>query len=178
MTQLNRLRKWARFLEWTTLLSLMAIPSAIIVGLVISPITPVSLNQRLDALTVSPSATNVQMYAAIGLNLIPVVVLLFTLNTMRKLFSAYHKGEVFTDACARLIQSIGRGFVSLALLPFVLHPILSVLLSISNPPGQRSISVNVSSEMIFFALSGGLIIVIGWAMRQASELASENRAFV
>ena len=178
MTQLHRFGKWAHILEWTTSISLVAIPSAIVISLATSPITPAVLDQRLETLVVSPSATKAQMYAAIGLNLIPAIILLFTLNSMRQLFASYRRGEVFTDACARLIQSIGRGFMGLALMPFLLHPILTGLLSMANPPGQRSISVNLSSDMVFFALSGGLIIVIGWAMRQASELASENRAFV
>ncbi len=30
----------------------------------------------------------------------------------------------------------------------------------------------------FFALAAGLLIVIGWAMRDASDVAAENRAFV
>ena len=97
---------------------------------------------------------------------------------MRKLFGAYVKGHVLTEASARLIQRIGQGFLALAIVPFVLRPVQSVLMTLANPPGERSITIGLDSDMIFFALSGGLIVVIGWAMREAADVAAENKSFV
>ncbi len=178
MSRLSRVERWSRILEWTTAISLVVIPVATIATLFASPITPDVLGQRLENLAVSPSATPLQMCAAIALNLIPLIILLFTLNTMRQLFRSYRQGQVLTDGCAVLIQRIGQGFLALSLAPFILQPLLSVLLSMTNPPGERSISIGLSSDMVFFAVAGGLILVIGWAMREASDLASENRTFV
>ena len=178
MYHLRRVERWARLLEWITAIGPVVIPIAIVAALLITPITPDALDQRLKNLAVSPSATPLQMYSAVVLKLIPAVILLFTLNSMRQLFGSYRQGRIITDRCAFLIQRIGQGFLALALAPFLLHPMVSCLLSWANPSGERSISISLSSEMFFFAVAGGLIIIVGWAMREASDLASENRAFV
>jgi hypothetical protein len=178
MSTLARVEKWSKILEWMTAASLMMVPLAVAATLYTNQITPDLLEQRLENFSVSPFATQRQMYLAIALSLIPMVILLFTLNTMRQLFRSYREGQVLTDRCAALIHRIGQGFLALSLVPFALHPVLSVILSMANPSGERSISVAVNNDTILFAVAGGFIMVIGWAMREASDLASENRAFV
>jgi hypothetical protein len=178
MHHLNHVKKWARILEWATIIGLVTIPIAIIGALFSTPITLDTVAQKLENIAVSPATTPLQVYVAVGLNLIPPIILLFTLNRMRQLFGSYRQGQILTDQSALLIQRIGQGFLSLAVVPFVLQPILSVVLSFANPSGERSVSINLNSEMFFFAAAGGLIIIIGWAMREASDMASENRAFV
>lgn len=178
MNRLHRVEKWARVLQWITAIALVAIPVAIIAGLLRTPITPAALDIALENHTVSPLTTQVQVYLALVIMLIPPVIMMFTLNAMRQLFGFYRQSQVLTERCAHLIQRIGQGFLCLALMRFLMRPMLSGLLSLANPPGEREISVNLNGEMFFFAVLGGFIIIIGWAMREASEVASENRAFV
>ena len=178
MTDIERLKHTARLLHAATLVAMVTLPIVITVGFLLTPMTPAALKEALGTMAISPDATFPQMAAAVGLQLISPVILLLTLNEMRKLFSAYGKGDVLTDYCALLIQRIGRGFVALSVLPFLVQPVQSVLLSLANPPGQRALSIGITSNMVFFGIAGGLIIVIGWAMRAASDVAAENRAFI
>ncbi len=178
MSQLNRVSKWAAVLRGITIAAMVVLPITIIGGLFNTPLVPQALNGALEGVAVSPDATRGQLIAVVALNLISPLILLLTLNEMRKLFGAYIAGQVLTESSARLIQRIGQGFLALAIVPFILRPIQSVLLTLANPPGERSLAVGLDSDMIFFALSGGLIMVIGWAMREASDVASENRSFV
>lgn len=178
MNRLYRVEKWARGLEWVTAISLIAIPVAIIAGLLRSPITPEALDAALENHVVSPSTTQLQLYLAIGIMLIPPVIVMFTLNAMRKLFRLYRQGHILTESCALFIQRIGQGFLALALVRLLMRPLLSGVLSLARPPDERSIAFILNGEMYFFAVSGGLILMIGWAMREASRVAAENRAFV
>lgn len=175
MQNLHRVAKLSGILRWITIATMVALPTGIVVGLLATPLTPD--HWYIDQ-PVSPDATRTQLAISLLLGLISLAILLFTLNAMRQLFEAYRDGEVLTDYCARLIQQIGQGFLALAAASFVIRPIQSVLLTMANPPGQRSLAISVNNEMIFFVLAGGLIIVIGWAMREAADAASENRAFV
>ena len=175
MAQLDKVSKLARVLGWLTVAGMILLPLAIIVTMASGPLTPEALNIHLP---VSPDATATQILAAVGIGLINPIILIWTLNEMRKLFASYSHGEVLTDRCARLIQHIGQGFLALAIANFVLRPVQMVLLTMANPLGERVLAIGFNSDMIFFGLSGGLIIVIGWAMRAASEVAAENRAFV
>lgn len=161
MSDTKPLTRWAALFSRLTTAAIIILPIVVIYGAVLA-------------------RDGAGPYGALALSvgLITPVILLWTLNEMRKLFAAYARGAVFTDASARLIQRVGQGFLALAITPLFVQPVQSLLLSLGNPPGQRSISITIESDMILFALSGGLIIVIGWAMRSATAIAAENRAFV
>jgi len=175
---LNHVSKWAAILRGVTIAAMIVLPVTVLGGLFNTPLVPAALNGTLDGVAVSPDATSGQLITVVALNLISPLILLLTLNEMRKLFGAYVEGHVLTENSARLIQRIGQGFLALAVVPFVLRPIQTVLLTLANPPGERSLAIGLDSDMIFFALSGGLIMVIGWAMREASDVAAENKSFV
>ncbi|MEJ8561837.1 DUF2975 domain-containing protein [Yoonia sp. GPGPB17] len=178
MSKLNQVSKWAAVLRGITIGAMVVLPVTITGGLLNTPLVPEALNGALNGVTASPDATRGQMMTVVALNLISPLILFLTLNEMRKLFGAYVKGHVLTEASARLIQRIGQGFLALAIVPFVLRPVQSALMTLANPPGERSIAIGLDNDMIFFALSGGLIVVIGWAMREASDVAAENKSFV
>jgi len=167
-----------RILYVTTVICMVAVPIIVIGILVATPITPDTVQAMVRAATVSPDATPLHLWAAIGFSGLGVLVLLWTLNEMRKLFAGYQRGEVLTTSSAHRIERIGWGLLGLAILPFVLLPIQTILLTLANPAGERVLSVGISSDMVGFALAAGLMIIIGWAMRQAADVADENRAFV
>ncbi len=175
MSKLHMLSKRANLLRWLTMAGMILLPLAVIISLVMSPLTPATV--QVD-FAVSPDATQTQLMIALALGLLKLGILLFILNTMRKLFTAYAAGEVLTDHCALLIQRIGQGFLALAAATFLLHPLQMLVLTLANPPGQRSIAITVDSEIVFFALSGALIVIIGWAMREASDIATEHKSFI
>lgn len=178
MSKLDQVSKWAAVLRGVTIGAMVVLPITITGGLLTTPLVPETLNSALGDVAVSPNATRAQLISVIVLNLISPVILFLTLNEMRKLFGAYVQGQVLTQASARLIQRVGQGFLALAIVPFLIKPVQSVLLTLANPPGERSLAVGLDSDMIFFAISGGLIMVIGWAMREASDIATENKSFV
>ena len=178
MSKLSHVSKWAAILRGITIAAMVVLPITIIGVLIATPLTPEAMSGSFNGVAVSPDATRTQLMVVVALNLISSVILFLTLNEMRKLFGAYVEGEILTEASARLIQKVGQGFLALAIVPFIVRPIQTVLLTYANPPGQRSLAIGFDSDMIFFVLSGGLIIVIGWAMREASDVAAENRSFV
>ncbi|MEO0929128.1 MAG: hypothetical protein AAFY14_00560 [Pseudomonadota bacterium] len=175
MSKLHNVARLAAILRGVTIAAMVVLPITIAGGLLVTPLVPDMLDIDMP---VSPDATRGQLLGAIVIGLANPLILLWTLNKMRRLFAAYTRGEILTDDCALLIQKIGQGFVALAIATFVLRPIQMVLLTMANPPGERSLTIGLNSEMLFFALSGGLIIIIGWAMREASAAAAENRSFV
>ncbi|MEO1640056.1 MAG: hypothetical protein AAFU41_12525 [Pseudomonadota bacterium] len=166
------MKKWAAILRGLTVAAIVVLPITIALGLAMA------LPSMLPATAQADAARGWQLSVAVLVGLLNPAILLWVLNQMRLLFDAYTKGAVLTADNAALIQRIGQGFLALACAPLFIQPVQTVLLTLSNPPGQRSLSIGVESDMVFFALSGGLIIVIGWAMKEASSVAAENRAFV
>lgn len=167
-----------RILHTASIVCMAATPIIVVAFLILTPINPTNVQAMVGSITVSPAATPWQLWTAVALDGFKVAVLFWTFNEMRKLFASYLKGQALTRASAHLIERIGRGLLGLAVLPFVLLPIKSVLLSMANPQGERMLSVGVSSTSVGFALTAGLLIVIGWAMREAVAAVDENKAFV
>jgi hypothetical protein len=60
----------------------------------------------------------------------------------------------------------------------VLYPAVTSLISLSNPVGERSISVSISINDIGFILVAGLLLMIGWFMSEATKVAAKNREFI
>ncbi len=178
MSSIDKVKRWSRALQWLTVFAMIATPIAFWIGALNMPLDQAIVDGLVHGITVTRNVTAGQLYGAIALSVISPIIFLFVLNDMRRLFASYRTGDILTKACANLIKRIGQGFLGLALMQFILQPVMTALLTMHNPPGKRSIAVSLNSEMIFFALSGGLIIVIGWAMREASNVASENRSFV
>lgn len=171
----QRVTKLARFLHGATLATMIILPFLIAYGL----LGPWMASGTWSGLAMLPTdVAPLQFVLSFLIGLLVPLIFLLTLNEMRKLFGAYAGKEILTAHCARLIQRIGQGFLALAFVSFAQGPVQSVLLTMGNLPGEHSLVVALTNDMVFFALSGGLIIVIGWAMREASEAAAENKLIV
>lgn len=176
MSELIKVSRLARFLHVVTVVAMIGLPITIVGGLITTPLTPAALNDTVDGITTSMDATRWQLITVVVLNLLRPLVLFLTLNEMRRLFDLFAKGEILTDHSADLIKDIGQGFLALAIIPFVLNPVQSGLLTLANGPGDRSIAISFSNEMFISALAGGVIIVIGGAMREALRVMTESSA--
>ena len=143
MSKLKDVAKLASVLHGLTVAALVLLPIAIVGTIAVTPLVPDSLNTTLQ---VSPDITRTQMILFLIVNLISPLILIWTLNEMRKLFGAYAKGEILTDRCAGLILRIGKGLLALAVASFVIRPIETVLVTLANQPGDRSLSIGLASE--------------------------------
>lgn len=124
------------------------------------------------------SATGLYLWAGMAVGFLPVLALLWVLDSLRALFARYRDGDVLTVQSARLILQAGKGLIWLAALKIAVQPVTSVLLSWQAPPGQREMSVQIGQAEIGFLLVAGLLTLIGWAMTEAARQADENKAFI
>lgn len=109
---------------------------------------------------------------------LPFLITLYGLWNLRLLFDAYARGQVFAAAPARHIRNVGMSMLANMVMSVIVHSISSVVLTIDNPAGSRQLSISFSSDSYMLLLMGGLLVVIGWVMREASRISDENRRFV
>lgn len=178
MKRVSQVQSFARWLHIATVAFMVLLPIVLVVYVAVTPVNAQTMQAYSHGYAISADATQTQLWIVILLNSLTTVVLFWTLNEMRKLFMNYRRGDILTDGSARFIQRVGFGFLGLAIVPILLHPITAVLLTWANSAGERQLSVALSSNSISFALAAGLLIIIGWAMRDASEAAAENKAFI
>lgn len=117
-------------------------------------------------------------WLGLAVGLLPIVALVWALDTLRRLFARYRDGDVLTEGSALLIRKAGKALLFVAGLKIIVQPIQSVLLTWQSAPGSRQLSIGIGQAEIGFLLTAGLLTVIGWAMTEAAQIAEENRSFV
>lgn len=119
-----------------------------------------------------------QTLGAILLSSVPLLALASGLNHLRNLFRGYARGEYFSGSAAAHLGKVGRGVVLWVASSFVCTPLLSIWLTMLAPPGERSLIISFTSADFVALFVAACITVIARILLQASEVNSENQAFV
>lgn len=108
--------------------------------------------------------------------LLPVGVMELILYFLIKLFRLYEKGNIFTLANVKAIKNIAW---ILLLGEIIINPIfqalISLALTIHNPPGYRYIKIGIDGTNIGLVLTALLIILISWIMAEGVRLHEEQQ---
>lgn len=124
------------------------------------------------------SLTGWQCLGAILLSSIPLLALTTGLINLRQLFKRYAQGQYFSSEAAGLLGKAGRAVALWVLLDFLCEPLLSVLVTLNAPVGQRMLSFSITAPSFVALFIAACIAIIARILSQASEVDSENRTFV
>jgi hypothetical protein len=113
-----------------------------------------------------------------ALALVPLILYLAGLLAMSRLMGLFENGFVFTERAALEITRIGWYVALIAPVSIGCMTLGSVLLTWSNGPGQRAFNFQVGVGDILALSYGGLLIIVGIAMREAAKISDEHRQFV
>jgi hypothetical protein len=107
-----------------------------------------------------------------------VAVVLYGLYRLRRLFELYGDGQVFTPETAGCLRGFAVSVLLYGALSPVIGSLLSVILTIGNPPGQRVLSVTLTATEIQLVFLGAVLLVISWVMSESFRLAKEYAGLV
>lgn len=176
--RLDRLRRLSRALAAATTI-VMALLVLLSLGLWLNPSwVEATVAPRVGLswadLTITPQA---QLAGAL-ITAVPLLVLVFGLDQVRRIFLGFAEGELISRALARRLEVFGAAVALQALLNPLAGALISIALTLANPPGRRMIALSLSSHDVVSVLVGVLIIAIGWVMREAARIAEEHAGFV
>jgi hypothetical protein len=138
-----------------------------------------ALTDRL--LKVAPGIAGFPVWQKAGsavLSSVPLLALAWGLINLRRLFSAYGRGEYFCAAAWRYLGNVGRAVALWVIVDFVCEPLLSVWLTLREPPGQRVMVMSFGSSEILALFLAASVAVIARILQQASALDAEHRLIV
>lgn len=118
--------------------------------------------------------TPLKRLVGFGLLMIPLTPMILFLHALRHLFRLYAQGVLFTAANVAAFRSMGLWMVLYAAAQIITAPLASVYFSWNNPPGERALSIELSSGMVTAAVIGGVIIVIARVMDEARRLQEDQ----
>ncbi|TVM18467.1 hypothetical protein DPQ33_06910 [Oceanidesulfovibrio indonesiensis] len=109
-----------------------------------------------------------------GVAAVPVALTCAMLWNLARLFGGYARGEVFTTVSVQRIRSVGLLLLVRELISPLIGAAMTVALTLSNPAGQRMVSVGLGSSNITMLITALMIIVVAYVMDQARELHEES----
>jgi hypothetical protein len=126
------------------------------------------------AFTLTPLA----QFAAGALSCAHLGLLCWALWTARGLFLRFAAGATLETQGGRDLRAIG-GFIALyAVLTPAVKTLMTVALTLGNPPGQRLLAVGIGTNELILGMLGALILVLGHVMAEAARIADDNRQIV
>ena len=159
------------------------------VYLVLTPVLVVAIWLNLDSLAgeLNPQFAQPLRMEFIGpVNLvlgflvssIPKGLMMYGVWRLRELFGLYRIGTFFTPTNAGHLHA----FALILLITVVSSPVIDILqslvLTMNYPEGERSISINFSTDDLSTLFLAGVMFAIAWTMREGHRLAEENAEFV
>lgn len=110
--------------------------------------------------------------------LLPLSALTYGLMNIRKLFSFYREGVIFSYEHVNIFKKTSKALLFLVFLSIVYESAKNILFSVGNPPGQRVISVEFSSPEITTLVVAGIVFVVAWVMDEGRILTEEQHLTV
>ena len=179
MTKRTRIQKLALVLLAIDTVFLVLIALVAVLTVIQALMGPNQLIEGFQPEFVFPENTPLsKIIISIVMMMAMVGAILYTLWQMRKLFARYAKGESLTTGCAEAIRKTGIGLVWIVILDTFMMPVQSYVISSIISPEDVSVEVDISAASIGLLLAGGLIVLVGWVMREAVDVAEENARFV
>ena len=111
-------------------------------------------------------------------SLFPMSALFYGILNLRKLFTYYGKGIIFSLEHVSLFKSIAKALLLWVLLSIVYESAKSILFSLGAGPGNRVVTVEMSSSEIMILLVGGIVWIIAWVMDEGRLLNEESELTV
>lgn len=138
------------------------------------PATPITVNMEPASLIPHKLPAILQITGFL-MSLLPLSALIYGLFNIRKLFSFYREGMIFSLAHVDIFKNTAKALMLWVVLSIMYESVKSVLFSVGNPPGARMLHIGFSSPEITVLLVGAIIFVIARVMDEGRRLAEENQ---
>ena len=100
------------------------------------------------------------------------------LLALRQVCREYVAGQLFSDAVLRAFRHLGHALVAAAVLQLLQPTLLSLLLSLTQPPGARQLTIGVQSSDLLLGLLSAVVLLLVQVMRVAQQVQAENAEIV
>lgn len=109
---------------------------------------------------------------------VPVLIFAGTMIFLFTLFRRLSAGHILDVANAKLVSRAGIGFVVFAATAMISNTVITLLLSLHNPPGQQILTIGLTTSDIGAFAAGFALWGLGAVLVQAAGLADDHASIV
>lgn len=111
-------------------------------------------------------------------DLIPISALIYGLLKLERLFRLYESGLIFTEKNVACFRSLGRTMIAWVICHVVRTSLISTVLTLHNPPGQRMITLGLDGSDLGGLFVGGIILTITWVMDEGRKIREDQELYI
>jgi len=111
-------------------------------------------------------------------SLLPLTAFIYGTLNLRKLFSFYKEGDIFSYAHVTIFKSISKALLWWVFFSMLYESAKSILFSLGAAPGNRVVEVGFTSSELTALMVGIVVLVIAWVMDEGRIMAEENELTV
>lgn len=115
---------------------------------------------------------------ACGLSFIPCVIFVVAMWEARQLFRLLGANHIFSPATPRHLVRLGALAFMAAVAGIIVRTLVVLLLTSSNPSGERHLVIGVGSNEIAALVAGLLFLAFALVMQEALRIENDNRSIV
>lgn len=101
------------------------------------------------------------------------VILVFALLNLGRLFALYERGIYFQDENVRLFRTLARLALFSVIADVVNKTVMELARTINNPPGERLLSISLSSDHIKLMIVAAIVMLIGMVIDEGRRINDE-----
>ena len=173
--RVRRISRWMVFACWALLIGL---PLALVGYWALADEAVLAGHANLSVQAIRTPISLWQRIAAGAVMAVPLALLLAGVWQARRCFHMFAQGQLFTLQATALLGRFAGWVAWAALASMLASTATSVLLTLHNPPGQRQLSIGISSDHVFTLFFAGLVWLMAAVIAQGQSLAEENQGFV
>ncbi len=174
------MRQAARFALWIQVIGSIAVVFALAANAYVWW-SPERIEQMLAPRLGIASRTNIDatvQFAGFMLALLPLGIGLYALTQVGRLCRALRAASTFGDALSAALRRLAMALMALAGCEVLVQSAQSVVLTYLNPPGQRALTIGVSTDFLLHVVVALLLLALAAVLREAARIADEHRQFV
>lgn len=174
----RRIRRLSQLLAISCLLLIVALPIGVAVYWALTDAAILAVRANLPANAIQGSLLAWQRCVGALITEIPLALLMLGLWEARKCFKLFAVGQIFTAEAVLCLSRFAGWATAAVVAGIVAGTAISVLLTLNNPPGMRSLSVGIGSDQILMLLFSGMVWLMAAVIGQGQTLAEENATFI
>ncbi len=132
-------------------------------------------NLHVGMIPVLPLHTRVM---SVAVSLLPAGVTVAGLYYLIRLFGLYEQGKIFLRENVAYYRKLGFIIIYSMIASIVYSSLMTTVLTLDNPPGQRMISFGISSAEIARLVIGLIVLLVSWIMDIGREIQEEQQLTV
>jgi len=180
---MNKIKNVSLFFRLVFQIILIALPVLLIMSWVYAPDELIMLAGMIK-LNAIPTAYSKSILHALTIeeksigflvSTVPILVEMFILYSLIKLFRLYENGEIFSIKNVKHIRNIGCALLIGQLIEPIYQSVMGLVLTLNNPPHHRYAAITLDQTNVGILLIALMVILISWIMAEGCKLREEQQ---